>query len=144
MKLFFRQLSVRNFLSYGNAETIFNLDEFKTTLITAKNGAGKSSLVLDTLCYALFNKPYRDIKLGQLINSINNKNCVVQCWFEVGNDKYRVVRGQKPSVFEIWKNDELIPQEAATSDYQRLLETIIGFNYTTFKQIVVIGSANYE
>jgi DNA repair exonuclease SbcCD ATPase subunit len=142
-QVIFQKISFKNLLSYGNYETVFDYTDAKNTLIASKNGAGKSALALDSICYALFNKPYRNIKLGQLINSINNKNLLVTIWFGVGSDLFKVVRGQKPSVFEIWKNDELIPEDSNSRAYQSLLEGILGFNYTTFKQIVVIGAANY-
>lgn len=143
MKVKFLKARFKNFLSYGNAESEFVYDGFKATSISGKNGFGKSSLALDVICYALFNKAYRDIKLGQLINSINNKELLVTLFFSIGTDSYKVVRGQKPAVFEIWKNDVLIKEDSNSRDYQALLESILGFNYKTFKQIVVIGSANY-
>lgn len=130
-------------MSYGNSETIVPLDQHKHTIITAKNGSGKSSII-DAICYALYGKPYRDINLGQLVNSINKKNLLVKIEFSIGDVSYVVIRGQKPSVFEIYKNSELIPQDAATADYQEMLESkIIGINFKTFKQIVIIGSASY-
>lgn len=143
MKVKFLKARFKNFLSYGNAESEFVYDGFKATSISGKNGFGKSSLALDVICYALFNKAYRDIKLGQLINSINNKELLVNLFFSIGTDSYKVVRGQKPAVFEIWKNGVLIEEDSNSRDYQALLESILGFNYKTFKQIVVIGSANY-
>lgn len=143
MKVKFEKVKFKNFLSYGNAETEFVYDGYKSTSISGKNGFGKSSLALDVICYGLFNKPYRDINLKQLINSINNKELVVTIWFSVGADKYRVVRGQKPNIFEIYKNDVLIKEDSSSRDYQAFLEGILGFNHKTFKQIVVIGSANY-
>jgi DNA repair exonuclease SbcCD ATPase subunit len=139
----FHKISFKNFLSYGNSETEFVYDSHDNTIITASNGAGKSAMALDTICYALFNKPYRNIKLPQLVNSINNKNLLVSIWFSIGETRYKVIRGQKPSVFEIWKNDELVKEDSNSRDYQSMLETILGFNHKTFKQIVVIGSANY-
>ncbi len=142
-KVIFEKIRFKNFLSYGNAETEFDYTSHRNTIVTAKNGSGKSGFGLDTLCYVLFNKPYRAIKLGQLINSINNKQLLVTIWFSIGVDRYKVVRGQKPSVFEIWKNDVLIPEDSNTFSYQECLESILGFNYKTFKQIVVIGTAGY-
>lgn len=143
MKVKFEKVRFKNFLSYGNAETEFVYDGYKSTSISGKNGFGKSSLALDVICYGLFNKPYRDINLKQLINSINNKELLVTIWFSVGSDRYMVVRGQKPNIFEIHKNDILIKEDSSSRDYQALLEAILGFNHKTFKQIVVIGSANY-
>ena len=142
-KILFKKIRFKNILSYGNAFTEFDYTTHKNTIVTAKNGSGKSGFGLDSICYVLFNKPYRDIKLGQLINSINNKQLVVEIEFTKGSEQYKVIRGQKPSVFEIWKNGVLIPEDSNSLGYQETLETILGFNYKTFKQIVVIGSAGY-
>ena len=142
-KIIFDKISFRNVMSYGNYDTVFEYAGYKNTLIVSKNGSGKSVLALDTLCYVLFNKPYRDIKLGQLVNSINNKAMVVTVWFSIGETRYMVKRGQKPAVFEIWKDDVLIKEDSNSRSYQAMLETILGFNFKTFKQIVVIGAANY-
>lgn len=140
----FEKVGFKNFFSYGNVETWFALNEVKNTIITGINGAGKST-ILDAICFCLFGRPYRQIKLGQLINSTNNKNMVVQLFFSIGNDKFKIVRGHKPSIFEIWKNDILIEQEGDVSDHQTKLETsILNFNFKTFKQIVVIGKAGYN
>lgn len=138
-----RNISVRNFLSYGNVPTVFELDKYTNVLIIGKNGGGKSVLV-DALCYGLYGKPYRKIKLGQLVNSINGKNSVVTVNFEVEGVPYRVVRGQKPKIFEIYKNEKLVDEEAATRDYQGYLEKqVLKMAYKTFCQIGVMGSANY-
>ena len=144
MHVKFHSVKFKNLLSYGNVETEIVLDKFRHTIVTATNGAGKSSAYLDSITYALYGKPYRNIKLGQLINSINGKALSVAVEFSIGTDSYRVVRGQKPAVFEIYKNSELILEDAASRDYQEYLETkILGISYKTFKQIVVIGSATY-
>lgn len=144
MHVKFHSVKFKNLLSYGNVETEIVLDKFRHTIVTATNGAGKSSAYLDSITYALYGKPYRNIKLGQLINSINGKALLVTVEFSIGTDSYRVVRGQKPAVFEIYKNSELILEDAASRDYQEYLETkILGISYKTFKQIVVIGSATY-
>ena len=144
MHVKFHSVKFKNLLSYGNVETEIVLDKFRHTIVTATNGAGKSSAYLDSITYALYGKPYRNIKLGQLINSINGKALSVTVEFSIGTDSYRVVRGQKPAVFEIYKNNELILEDAASRDYQEYLETkILGISYKTFKQIVVIGSATY-
>lgn len=140
----FRTSTCKNFLSYGNVETVFTYDTHKHTIITAKNGGGKSAIGLDVLLYGIFGKPYRDIKLGQLINTINNKQSVVTVLFDVDVVSYKVIRGQKPAIFEIYRDGVLIPEAAKSSDYQAMLEKIIGFNYKTFKQIVAIGSASYK
>lgn len=144
MHVKFHSVKFKNLLSYGNAETEIILDKYRHTIVTATNGAGKSSAYLDSITYALYGKPYRNIKLGQLINSINGKALLVTVEFSIGTDSYRVVRGQKPAVFEIYKNSALILEDAASRDYQEYLETkILGISYKTFKQIVVIGSATY-
>jgi len=119
------------------------LDETKTTLICGKNGVGKSQ-VMDAITFALFNKPFRKINKPQLVNSINNKNCLVEIEFKIGRIKYVVCRGMKPNIFEIYKNGKLLNQSADNRDYQEILEKrIIGMNYKTFCQIVILGSANW-
>lgn len=144
MQIEFELVRFKNLLSYGNAETTIVLNQHKNTIITGTNGSGKSAGVLDGICYALFNKPYRKITLGQLVNSVNRKALLVTVQFRVGHDAYTVIRGQKPSVFEIWKNGEIIKEDAASKDYQGFLENeILRMNFKTFKQLVVIGSANY-
>lgn len=144
MQVKFHWVKFKNLLSYGNSETFIDLASARHTIVTAKNGQGKSSAFLDSICYALYGKPYRNIKLGQLVNSINKKALLCEIEFSVGSDVYRVIRGQKPNIFEIYKNNELILEDAASRDYQAYLETdILKINYKTFKQIIVIGSANY-
>lgn len=144
MQVKFRNVSFKNLLSYGNVETSIDLEHYAHTIITAKNGSGKSS-ILDAICYGLYGKPYRNIKLGQLINSINKKALVVTLEFSIGDDEYKIIRGQKPTIFEIYKNGELIPEDSASKGYQEYLEThVLKINFKTFKQIVVIGSASYK
>jgi DNA repair exonuclease SbcCD ATPase subunit len=112
-------------------------------LILGENGAGKSTL-LDAVTFALFNKPFRRINKPQLINSINNKHCVVEIEFQIGQNKYLVRRGMKPNVFEIYRNDEMLNQDAANRDYQEMLEKyILKLNYKAFCQVVIIGSASF-
>jgi DNA repair exonuclease SbcCD ATPase subunit len=119
------------------------LDRSTTTLIIGKNGEGKST-ILDALCFALFGKPFRNINKGQLINSINGKGCLVTIEFSISGKEYRVVRGIKPNVFQIYVNDELMNQDAAARDYQKVLEQqIIRLNYKTFTQVVILGSASF-
>lgn len=143
MHVEFEGISFKNFLSYGNAETHIQLNKHRHTIITAKNGSGKST-IMDAICYALYGKPYRSIKLGQLINSINKKALLVKLEFSISTDKYLIIRGQKPNIFEIYKNGELILEEAARGDYQSFLETdVLGINFKTFKQIIAIGKAAY-
>jgi DNA repair exonuclease SbcCD ATPase subunit len=143
MNLKFTSVKFKNLLSYGNTVTEVTLDTHRNTIITASNGHGKST-VIESICYALYGKPYRKIKLGQLVNSINRKALWVEINFTAGSHQYKVIRGQKPNIFEIWEDGELIKEDSASRDYQNYLETeILGLNFKTFKQIVVIGSASY-
>lgn len=139
----FKRIRWKNFLSTGNTFTEIQLDKTETTLILGENGAGKSTL-LDALTFVLFNKPYRNINLPQLVNSVNEKDCVVEVEFHNSKDEYKVIRGQSPKVFEVWKAGKLIDQDAKSKDYQKILEeTILGMNYKSFCQVVILGSANY-
>lgn len=139
----FKTIRWKNLLSTGNVFTEVKLDNTKTTLILGENGAGKSTL-LDALTFVLFNKPYRNINLPQLVNSVNEKDCVVEMEFTKGNSTYKVIRGQAPKLFEIWEDGKLIDQDAKAKDYQKFLEDqILGMNYKSFCQVVILGSANY-
>jgi len=140
----FHKISWKNFLSTGNTKIEINLRESPTTLIIGKNGSGKST-ILDALCFALFNKPYRIIKKDQMINTINNADSMVEVDFSIGPKAYRVRRGIKPSVFEIYQDGELINQNASGVDYQKYLEqNILKLNYRSFCQVVILGSSSYE
>lgn len=140
----FGLLTGKNIMSFGSGGFEFDLSQDQVVLLKGKSGHGKST-ILEALTYCLFGKPYRDIKLAQLINTINNKGLLTTVEFQSGSDRFKVVRGMKPSIFEIYKNDELIPEDAATRDYQKMFEeTILGFGYKTFKQICVIGSTSYK
>jgi DNA repair exonuclease SbcCD ATPase subunit len=141
--ILFKSVSWKNFLSTGNSANKILLNKSPTTLIIGKNGEGKST-ILDALCFALFGKPFRNINKGQLVNSINGKNCVVEIEFTINGKEYRVLRGIKPNVFEIYVNDELMNQDAAARDYQKVLEQqILKLNYKTFTQVVILGSASF-
>ena len=141
--IIFRNLKWKNLLSTGNYYTEVNLSNNSNTLVVGETGAGKSTM-LDALCFALFGKPFRSINKPQLINSINNKDCVVEVTFDTNNKAYRIVRGIKPNIFEIYCNNELINQEAASRDYQEFLEKfILKLNYKSFTQIVILGSASF-
>jgi DNA repair exonuclease SbcCD ATPase subunit len=132
-----------NFLSTGNSANTVLLDKSPTTLIIGRNGEGKST-ILDALCFALFGKPFRNINKGQLVNSINQKNCMVEIKFSVANVEYRIRRGIKPNLFEIYQNDVLLNQDSAARDYQKILEQqILRLNYKTFTQVVILGSASF-
>lgn len=141
--MIFKTIRYKNFLSTGNIFTEIDLATHKQTLIVGANGAGKST-ILDALMYVLYNKPYRNINKPQLVNSINQKNLVVELEFITGSDKYLIRRGMKPNVFEIIKNGNLVNQSADARDYQEHLEkNILKLNYKSFSQIVVLGSASY-
>lgn len=140
----FKKLKYKNFLSSGNVPIEINLNTSQTTLIIGTNGSGKSTL-LDALCFVLFNKPFRIIKKEQMVNTINNADCIVEVEFDVGTNQYKIIRGIKPNIFEIYKNDEMINQDASTIDYQKYLETnIMKLNYRSFIQVVLLGSSSYE
>jgi len=139
----FRTIEWKNLLSTGNVPNKIALDTHHTTLIIGKNGNGKST-VLDALTFVLFGKSFRNISKGQLINSINGKNLLVTVEFDTAGNSYKVVRGIKPNVFEIYKNSELLTQDAALKDYQTVLEQqILKMNYRTFTQVVILGSSSF-
>jgi DNA repair exonuclease SbcCD ATPase subunit len=141
--IIFKSVQWKNFLSTGNSPNKVLLNKSSTTLIIGKNGEGKST-ILDALCFSLFGKPFRNINKGQLVNSINGKNCVVEIEFSVNNKEYRIVRGIKPNLFEIYVDGEMINQDAAVKDYQKVLEQqILKLNYKTFTQVVILGSASF-
>ncbi len=141
--IFFKTVNVRNFLSYGNVATEWQLNKHLSTLIIGRNGHGKSVL-LDAVCFGLFGKPYRSINKPQLINSINGKNCVVELEVDVNGTPYKIVRGMKPNVFEVYANGKMIDQEAAIRDMQLYLEQqVLKLNFKTFCQVVILGSASF-
>jgi DNA repair exonuclease SbcCD ATPase subunit len=139
----FKTIKWKNFLSTGNNFTEIDLTTHQKTLIIGENGAGKST-ILDALCFGLFNKPFRKINKPQLINTINCADCRVEIEFTIGNVNWRVVRGMKPTLFEIYKNDNLLDQTAAAVDQQKWLEqNVLKLNYKSFTQIVVLGSSTF-
>jgi DNA repair exonuclease SbcCD ATPase subunit len=141
--ILFRKIRWKNLLSTGNLFTEINLDTEASTLIVGSNGSGKSTM-LDALCFCLFGKPFRSINKGQLVNSINAKDCVVEVEFDIGSRSYKVTRGIKPNIFEIRCGQTLITQDAAIKDYQEHLEKfILKLNYKSFTQIVILGSASF-
>ena len=141
--ILFQKIRYKNFLSTGNNFTEIDLRKSKTTLVIGQNGAGKSTM-LDALAFALFGKPHRSITKPQLLNSINGKQCVVEVEFAVGGSQFKVVRGIKPGIFEIWKNGEMINQSSHAKEYQKILETnILKINHKSFHQVVVLGSSNF-
>lgn len=141
--IIFRSIKWRNFLSTGNYFTEIDLNANQNTLIVGENGSGKSTL-LDALCFALFGKAFRNINKPQLLNSLNQKDCIVEINFDTNNKSYKVIRGIKPNVFEIYCDGELVNQDAAARDYQEVLEkSILKLNYKSFTQIVILGSASF-
>ena len=139
----FKTVRFKNILSTGNAWTEIPLDANKSTLIVGENGAGKSTM-LDAISFALYGKAFRNIKKPQLLNSINQKELMVEIEFKIGSKHYLVKRGIKPNIFEIWCNDSLLNQDAAARDYQTYLEeTILKLNYKSFGQVVVLGSSTF-
>lgn len=141
--IIFKTLRWKNMLSTGNYFIEMKLDSNPNTLIVGTNGSGKSTM-LDALCFALFGKAFRNINKPTLLNSINNKDCIVEVEFEVGVKKYKVVRGIKPNIFQIFQDGVLLNQDAATKDYQDYLERfIIKLDFKSFTQIVILGSASF-
>ena len=139
----FEKIRWKNLLSTGQQFTEIDLCDTSSTLIVGSNGAGKST-ILDALCYVLFNKPFRKINKPQLPNSINEKELVVEVEFCIGTINYKVIRGMKPNVFEIYRNNELVDQDAANKDYQKYLEqSILKLNYKSFTQVVILGSSTF-
>jgi DNA repair exonuclease SbcCD ATPase subunit len=141
--IIFRKLRYKNFLSSGNLFTEITLDAESSTLIIGANGSGKSTM-LDALCFGLFGKPFRSVNKPQLINAINQRDAIVEIEFDTGNKSYKIVRGLKPNVFEIYCNGAMLSQNAAVKDYQEHLEKfILKLNYKSFTQIVILGSASF-
>lgn len=139
----FKKIRFCNFLSTGNNFTEIDFNESKTTLIIGSNGSGKSTL-LDALCFGLFNKAFRKITKSQLINSTNEKGTLVEVEFETNNNNWKVRRGIKPAIFEIYKDGEVLDQLASVNDQQDWLEkNILKLNYKSFTQIVILGSASF-
>lgn len=141
--IIFQKISYRNFLSTGNVCNVVDLNSHSSTLITGKNGEGKST-ILDALTYVLFGKPFRNINKPQLINSINQKNLLVEIDFQIAGKNYTVKRGMKPNIFQIFCEGKLLNEEADTRDYQKILEQqILKLNYKSFTQVVILGSATF-
>ena len=141
--IIFENLKWKNFLSTGNQFTEVNLAKEKSTIIVGANGAGKST-ILDALTFALFGKPFRKVSKSQLLNSINQRDCVVNLNFNIGRNKYEVTRGIKPSLFELKQNGVALNQDASVNDQQKNFEqTILKMNYKSFTQIVVLGSSTF-
>tara|TARA_R110002074_G_scaffold270338_1_gene442065 strand:+ start:240 stop:1949 length:1710 start_codon:yes stop_codon:yes gene_type:complete len=139
----FKTVRYKNFLSTGQQFIEVPLNTGGTTLIIGDNGSGKSTM-LDALCFGLFNRPFRDIKKDQIVNSINEKDCLVEIDLQIGSNKYTIKRGIKPAIFEIWCNDKMLNQDAASKDYQKHLEdNILRLNFRSFTQVVILGSSSF-
>ncbi len=141
--ILFEKLRYKNFLSTGNQFTEINFAESATTLVIGNNGAGKSTM-LDALTFSLFGRSYRGVNKPQLINSINEKECLVEIEFKISDTSWKVVRGIKPSIFQIYKNGEVLNSDAAAKDQQNWFENVVlKMNYKSFTQIVILGSSNF-
>jgi DNA repair exonuclease SbcCD ATPase subunit len=141
--ILFKKIRWKNLLSTGNQYTEIDFTKNRTNLIVGTNGAGKST-ILDALCFSLFGKPFRKINKPQLINTVNEKDCKVEVEFSIGKSDWKVVRGIKPAIFEIWKNDAILDQSSAALDQQKWLEqNVLKMNYKSFTQIVILGSSNF-
>jgi len=141
--IIFKKIRYKNLLSTGNSFTEIHLDKSPNTLIIGNNGAGKST-ILDALCFALFGKAFRKINKLNLLNSINLQSCIVEIEFSIGKKEYKVIRGIKPNIFEVYCNGVLVDQDAKAKDYQDHLEKfILKINFKSFTQVVILGSASF-
>ena len=139
----FEKIRWKNFLSTGNSFTEVNITDAQSHLVVGPNGAGKSTM-LDALCFVLFNRPFRKISKSQLVNSINERETVVEIEFRIGGTDYKVIRGIKPNVFEIHRNGNILDQDAASKDQQKYLEqSVLKFNFKSFTQVVILGSSTF-
>jgi len=139
----FKKVRYKNFLSTSQQFIEIQLDRSSKTLVVGENGAGKSTM-LDALCFGLFQRAFRNIKKDQMVNSINEKDCVVEVEFVIGQNEYKIIRGIKPNIFEIWCNNVMLNQDAAVRDYQKHLEqTILKLNFRSFTQVVILGNASF-
>ena len=141
--ILFERIRWKNFLSTGNHFTEVNFTKTENTLIIGNNGAGKST-ILDALTFVLFGKSFRNINKPQLVNSINEKDCLVEIEFKISSSEFKIRRGIKPAIFEIYKNDELFNQDASSSEQQKWFEqSVLKMNFKSFTQIVILGSSNF-
>ena len=141
--ILFEKVRWKNFLSTGNQFTEIDFLKHSTNLIIGTNGAGKST-VLDALTFSLFGKAFRKINKPQLINSVNEKDCVVEVEFSISGTQWKIERGIKPAIFKIWRDDNLLDQSAAANDQQKWLEqNVLKMNYKSFTQIVILGSSTF-
>jgi DNA repair exonuclease SbcCD ATPase subunit len=141
--ILFEKIRWKNFLSTGNQYTEIGFTQHPTNLIIGTNGAGKSTL-LDALTFSLFGKPFRKINKPQLVNSVNEKDCIVEVEFSIGNTNWKVVRGIKPNIFEVHRDGTVLDQSAAALDQQKWFEqNVLKMNYKSFTQIVILGSSTF-
>ena len=141
--ILFEKIRWKNFLSTGNQYTEICFTENPTNIIIGANGAGKST-VLDALTFSLFGKAFRKINKPQLVNSVNEKDCRVEVEFSIAQTSWKIVRGIKPNVFEIYRNGDMLDQSAAALDQQKWLEqNVLKMNYKSFTQIVILGSSSF-
>lgn len=141
--ILFKKITYKNFLSTGNNPIEVDLNTHKNTLIIGANGSGKSTII-EAIVFVLFNKSFRKVNKNQLINSINETDCLVEIEFEIGNNIWKVVRGMKPNIFKIYQNNNLLDQSSVSIDQQRWLEQqILKLNYKSFTQIVILGSSSF-
>ena len=141
--ILFERIRWKNFLSTGNHFTEVNFTKTENTLIIGNNGAGKST-ILDALTFVLFGKSFRNINKPQLVNSINEKDCLVEIEFKISSSEFKIRRGIKPAIFEIYKNGELFNQDASSSEQQKWFEqSVLKMNFKSFTQIVILGSSNF-
>ena len=142
--IIFEKVRFKNFGSFGNYFTEIDLNKNVNVLVAGNNGNGKSFALLDSITFGLFGKPFRKVNIPQLVNTINEKDCVVEVEFISGKHKYKIVRGMKPKLFEIHKNGKLLDQNAKSKDYQKMLEEqILKMNYKTFTLVVILGSSSF-
>ena len=141
--IIFEKIRYKNFLSSGNQITEIILNKSKSTLIVGQNGSGKST-ALDALSFALFGRAHRNITKDQLINSINQKECLTEVYFKIGKSQFKIIRGIKPNLFEIWKDGVMLNQSSHAKEYQKILEqNILKLNHKSFHQVVVLGSSSF-
>ena len=142
--IFFHTVTFRNFFSFGNRDITLEIDKYNTTLLTGDSGSGKSALLIEPITFALYGKPFRKVRKGDVVNQVNGKDCFINLKFTIGSDEYMINRGVKPEIFEIFKNGKMVNQNPNVRDYQKYLEEhILGMSYSVWCSIVVLGFANH-